>query len=61
VGLAAGGQLVEIGPDYCWSKAAEYDQRVQEATDECMRDLLCLMRDNWVIAAKDFESEQGGA
>jgi hypothetical protein len=52
---------VEIGPDYCWSKAAEYDRRVQEATDECMRDLLCLMRDNWVIAAKDFESEQGGA
>jgi hypothetical protein len=41
-----------------WSKAAEYERRAQEAADGSVRGFLCLMRDNWVTAAKDFESER---
>jgi hypothetical protein len=34
------------------------ERRAQEATDGNVRGFLCLMRDNWVTAAKDFESER---
>ena len=43
---------MERGADYSWSKAAEYERRAQEATDGSVRGFLCLMRDNWVTAAK---------
>ena len=49
---------MERGADYSWSKAAEYERRAQEAADGSVRGFLCLMRDNWVTAAKDFESER---
>jgi hypothetical protein len=49
---------VDRGADYSWSKAAEYERRAQEATDDSARGFLCLMRDNWVTAARDFESER---
>ena len=49
---------MERGADYSWSKAAEFERRAQEATDDSVRGFLCLMRDNWVTAAKDFESER---
>jgi hypothetical protein len=55
---ATGERPVERGADYSWSKAAEYERRAQEATDGSVRGFLCLMRDNWVTAAKDFESER---
>lgn len=40
---------------YCRSKAAEYERRALEATDERIRTFLYRMRDNWEIAIKDFE------
>jgi hypothetical protein len=46
---------VNRGADYCWSKAAEYARRLQETSDEEERNFLCLMRDNWIIAANDFQ------
>jgi hypothetical protein len=52
---------VNRGADYCWSKAAEYARRVQETSDEKERNFLCLMRDNWIIAANDFQMLEKGA
>jgi len=47
------------GTDYCRSKAAEYERRAQEATDESTRRFLYSMRDNWMIAAKGLEIKRG--
>ena len=53
---------MERGADYSWSKAAEFERRAQEATDDdSVRGFLCLMRDNWMTAAKDFESERAAS
>jgi hypothetical protein len=46
---------MERQTDYCRTKAAEYERRAQETTDERIRTFLCRARDNWVEAAKDFE------
>jgi hypothetical protein len=51
---------MDRGADYCWTKAAEFRQRAEETTDDSVRMFLCLMRDNWMIAAKDFESGARG-
>jgi hypothetical protein len=45
--------------DYCRSKAAEYERRAQEATDESTRRILYWMRDNWMIAAEGLEIKRG--
>jgi hypothetical protein len=37
-------------------KAAEYEHQAESATDETMRAYLCMMRDQWLIVAKAFES-----
>ena len=58
--LVAGAKPVNRGADYCWSKAAEYARRVQETSDEQERNFLCLMRDNWIIAANDFQMLEKG-
>jgi hypothetical protein len=37
--------------DFCWSKAAEFTRRAEEATDQEVREFLYRIRDNWVRAA----------
>jgi hypothetical protein len=46
---------MDRGADYCWSKAAEFKQWAEEATDECTRAFLSMMSENWTIAASGFE------
>jgi hypothetical protein len=62
-GLRAGFGSEEVDQmeqtDYCRSKAAEYERRAQEATDERIRTFLYRTRDNWVEVAKDFERVGG--
>ena len=37
-------------------KAAAYAREAESATDETMRAYLCMMRDQWLVVAKAFES-----
>jgi hypothetical protein len=37
-------------------KAAAYAREAESATDETMRAYFCMMRDQWLIVAKAFES-----
>jgi hypothetical protein len=39
-------------------KAAAYAREAESATDETMRAYLCMMRDQWLIVAKAFESTE---
>ena len=42
--------------DHYRKKVAEYEREAESATDETMRAYLCMMRDQWLIVAKAFES-----
>ena len=46
---------MDRGSNYCRSKVAAYERRAQETTDKDLRTFLYRMRDNWLIAARDFE------
>jgi hypothetical protein len=47
---------VDRTADHYRKKAAEYARQAGSATDETMRAYLCMMRDQWLIVAKAFES-----
>jgi len=47
---------VDRTADHSRKKAAEYERQAESATDETMRAYLCMMRDQWLIVAKAFES-----
>jgi hypothetical protein len=47
---------VDRTADHYRKKAAEYARQAESATDETMRAYLCMMRDQWLIVAKAFES-----
>jgi hypothetical protein len=42
--------------NYCRTQAFEYKRKADETTDECTRNFLLLMSEQWLMAAEGFES-----
>jgi hypothetical protein len=47
---------VDRNADYCRRKATEYERSAEGHTHETTRAFLYMMRDQWLLVAKAFES-----